>query len=91
MSKKNTVFIGKNKNFWDRNRRSEGYLLKREIKSKFVSIARALLLFGLCFMIIQPMLIRFSTGFMEEPDLYGSTIVLVPRHLTLERHKNSMF
>ena len=43
MSKNNTVFIGKNKNFWDRNRRSEGYLLKREIKQKCISIARALI------------------------------------------------
>ena len=88
MSKNNTVFIGKNKNFWDRNRRSEGYLLKRELKRKFISIARALLLFGMCFMIIQPMLIRFSTGFMEEKDLYDSTIVLVPRHLTLENYQH---
>ena len=88
MSKSNTVFIGKNKNFWDRNRRSEGYLLKREIKRRFISVVRALLLFGLCFMIIQPMLIRFSTGFMEEPDLYDSTIVLVPRHLTLENYQH---
>ena len=36
MSKNNTVFIGKNKSFWDRNRRSEGYLLKREVMRKFV-------------------------------------------------------
>ncbi len=87
MSKNNTVFIGKNKSFWDRNRRSEGYLLKKAISQKFISIVRALLLFGLCFMIIQPMLIRFSTGFMEEQDLYDSTIVMVPRHLTLENYK----
>ena len=87
MSKNNTVFIGKNKSFWDRNRRSEGYLLQREIKRKSISVARALLMFGLCFMIIQPILIRFSTGFMVEKDLYDSTIVLVPRHLTLENYK----
>lgn len=87
MSKNNTVFIGKNKNFWDRNRRSEGYLLQREIKRKCISIARALLLFGLCFMIIQPILVRFSTGFMEESDLYDSTIVMVPRHVTLDNYK----
>ena len=87
MSKSNTVFIGKNKNFWERNRRSEGYLLRREVTRKFVSIARALLMFGLCFMIIQPMLIRFSTGFMQESDLYDSTIVLVPRHLTLDNYR----
>ena len=88
MSKNNTVFIGKNKSFWERNRRSEGYLLQRQIKRKFISVARALLMFGLCFMIIQPMLIRFSTGFMEVPDLYDSTIVLVPRHLTLENYQH---
>ena len=84
MSKNNTVFIGKNKSFWDRNRRSEGYLLQRRAKQIAISVARALLMFGLCFMIIQPMLIRFSAAFMAEKDLYDSTIVLVPRNLTLE-------
>ena len=44
-----------------------------------------LLLFGLCFMIIQPILIRFSTGFMEERDLYDSTIVLLPLSSLLEK------
>ena len=87
MSKSNTVFIGKNKSFWDRNRRSDGYLLKRQTKKTCISIFRALLLFGLCFMIIQPMLLRFTTGFMEEPDLYDSTIVLVPRHTTLDNYR----
>ena len=87
MSKSNTVFIGKNKSFWDRNRRSDGYLLKRQTKKTFISIFRALLLFGLCFMIIQPMLLRFTTGFMEESDLYDSTIVLVPRHTTLNNYR----
>ena len=87
MSKNNTVFIGENKSFWERNRRSNGYLLKRETKKIIISIARALLMFGLCFMIIQPLLIRFSTGFMEEQDLYDSTIVLVPRHLTLDNYR----
>ena len=87
MSKSKTVFIGENKSFWERNRRSGGYLLKRETKRTVVSIARALLMFGLCFMIIQPLLIRFSTGFMVEQDLYDSTIVLVPRHLTLDNYR----
>ena len=87
MSKNNTVFIGENKNFWDRNRRSGGYLLKNRIKSIAISVARALLLFGLCFMIIQPLLTRFSTGLMEEQDLYDSTIILLPRHVTLDNYR----
>ncbi|MBR2925264.1 MAG: carbohydrate ABC transporter permease [Clostridia bacterium] len=87
MSKSKTVHIGSNASFWERNRRSGGYLLRHTLSKKIVSIGRALLMFGLCFMIIQPLLIRFSTGLMQEPDLYDSTIVLVPRHLTLDNYR----
>ena len=87
MSKDNTIFIGKNKSFRERNRRSGGYLMKRRVKEICVSVIRALLMFGLCFMIIQPMLTRFSMSFMEERDLYDSTIILLPRHVTLENYK----
>ena len=87
MSKDNTVFIGTNKSFWERNRRSEGYLLKRRSGQIALSVIRALLMFGLCFMIIQPMLTRLSMSFMEERDLYDSTIILLPRHVTLDNYR----
>ena len=87
MSKDNTVFIGKSQDFWTRNRRSEGYLLKRRVKEIVISVVRALLMFGLCFMIIQPMLTRFSMSLMEEKDLYDSTIILLPRHVTLDNYR----
>ncbi len=87
MSKDNTVFIGEAKSFWDRNRRSNGYLLKRRIGEIAVSVIRALLMFGLCFMIIQPMLTRFGTSLMKEKDLYDSTIILLPRHVTLDNYR----
>ena len=86
MSKDNTVYIGENKDFWVRNKRSEGYLLKRRIKEITVSVVRALLMFGLCFMIIQPMLTRFAMSFMAERDIYDSTIILLPRNVTLENY-----
>ena len=86
MSKDNTVFIGRNSNFWERNRRSGGYLLKRRSKQIAISVIRAVLMFGLCFMIIQPMITRFSMSFMEENDLYDSTIVMLPRHVTLQNY-----
>ena len=87
MSKDNTVYIGKNKDFWERNRRSDGYLLKRRSKEIAVSVIRGLLMFGLCFMIIQPLITRFSMSLMQERDLYDSTIILLPRHVTLENYK----
>ncbi len=87
MSKGNTVFIGKNKSFWDRNRRSNGYLLRSRTKQICISVIRALLMFGLCFMIIQPMITRFSVSFMEENDLYDATVITLPRHLTLDNYR----
>ena len=87
MSKDNTVYIGKNKDFWERNRRSDGYLLKRRSKEIAVSVIRGLLMFGLCFMIIRPLITRFFMSLMQEKDLYDSTIILLPRHVTLENYK----
>ena len=68
-------------------KRDTKYMVKSKIKKYSVSIARGLLLFGLCFMIIQPMIIRFCSSLMVESDLYDSTIVLLPRHVTLENYK----
>ena len=87
MNKGNTIFIGENKSFWDRNRRSGGYLMKRRSKEIAISVFRALLMFGLCFMIIQPMLTRLGTSLLEEKDLYDSTIVLLPRNVTLDNYR----
>ena len=86
MIKDNPIFIGQNSSFWERNRRSGGYLLKRRSKQIAISVIRGLLMFGLCFMIIQPMITRFSMSFMEEKDLYDSTIVMLPRHVTLQNY-----
>ena len=87
MRKDNTVYIGKSKDFWARNRRSEGYLLRRRIKQITVSIVRALLMFGLCFMIIQPLITRFSVSLMAAEDIYDSTIRLLPRNVTLDNYR----
>ena len=86
MSKNNTVFIGENKKFRDRNRRSGGYLLKKRSAQIAISIVRGLLVFGLCFMIIQPLITRFAMGLMKESDLYDSTIILLPRNVTLDNY-----
>ena len=87
MSKNNTVYIGENRKFWDRNRRSGGYLLKKRSGQIALSIVRGLLLFGLCFMIIQPLLTRFGIGLMEEQDLYDSQVILLPRNVTLDNYR----
>ncbi len=87
MSKNNTIFIGENKSFWERNRRSNGYLLKRRAGQVTISVIRALLMFGLCFMIIQPLITRFSVSLMAAEDIYDSTIRLLPRNVTLDNYR----
>ena len=70
-----------------KNKQSGGYVARAKAKKALISLARGLLLFGLCFMIIQPMLTRLSTSLMAEKDLYDSTVVLVPRNPTLDNFR----
>lgn len=74
-------------NFWERNRKSEGYLLKKKIREIAYKIIRAFLLFGMCFLILQPILNKISVSFMEEQDLYKSTVIAVPEHFTTENYR----
>ncbi|MCR5203491.1 MAG: carbohydrate ABC transporter permease [Lachnospiraceae bacterium] len=81
MTKKKTGF-----NFWERNRLSNGYLLQKRVMKVAISIIRAILLFGLCFLILQPVLNKISVSFMEERDLYDPIVVSIPRHFTIENY-----
>ena len=84
MTKKNKQTLSNSqRSFWERNEASDGILLKETIKKYSFSVFRAILLFGMCFMIIQPILNKISLSFMAEQDLYDTTIVLVPKHFSL--------
>lgn len=84
MSKDRTAM--KSGGFWPRNRRSGGMLLRQSARQKAGSLLRALMVFGLCFLIIQPILAKISVSFMQERDLYDTTIVIVPRNVTLDNY-----
>lgn len=71
----------------ERNRKSNGYLMRKTIFNIGYKICRAILIFGLCFLIVQPLLNKISLSFMEEQDLYDSTIVNIPRHFTTSSYK----
>ena len=86
MSKAKSVSIQRDK-FWERNRKSGGYLLKKTINTALYKIVRAILLFGLCFLILQPLLNKISVSFMAEKDLYDSTVISVPRNFTTANYK----
>ena len=73
--------------FWERNKLSHGYLLKKTVTKHLVSICRFLLLFGMCFMILQPILNKISVSFMTESDLYNPIVIAIPEHFTTENYR----
>ena len=70
-----------------RNKQSGGYLLKKTIYRKIYQFLRAILLFGLCFLILQPLINKIALSFMKETDLYDPTIIVLPRNFTTENYK----
>ncbi|MBR4344878.1 MAG: carbohydrate ABC transporter permease [Lachnospiraceae bacterium] len=82
MTKKKAGF-----NFWERNRLSNGYLLRKKATKVSVSILRAILLFGLCFLILQPVLNKISVSFMDEKDLYNPIVVSIPQNFTTANYR----
>lgn len=51
-----------------------------------VSICRFILLFGMCFMILQPILNKISVSFMTQDDLYNPIVISIPQHFTTENY-----
>ncbi len=55
-----------------------------------VKILRAFLLFGMCFLILQPILMKISVSFMEEQDLYNTMVISIPENFTTANYTLSM-
>jgi len=70
----------------ERNRASGGYLFKKNAGHVIFVFLRALLLFGLCFLILQPLLNKVSLSLMTESDLFDSTVVNIPRNFTTDNY-----
>lgn len=69
------------------NRKDGGYLIRKQIQQFLFRVMRGLLLFGLCFLILQPLINKLSLSFMEERDLYDATVIAIPRHFTTGNYK----
>ena len=51
---------------------------------------RFLILFGLGFVILTPLMFMLSYGFRENADMNDPTIIWIPRHLTLRIMKQTI-
>lgn len=70
-----------------RNQQSGGYLLRKSLGNVLYKLARTILLFGLCMLIIQPLFNKLSISFMKEKDLFDSTVISIPRNFTTDNFK----
>jgi len=85
------VKMAKRNDFWQRNRLSDGYLLKKTILNYALKILRFLLMFGLCFLILQPILNKISVSIMATKDIFDSTINVVPRNFSTENIRLTVY
>lgn len=75
------------KKFWERNKRSEGYLLKKVSGDYAYRLVRMIMLFGMCFLILQPILNKISVSFMAEEDLYNPMVINIPENFTAANYE----
>jgi multiple sugar transport system permease protein len=66
---------------------SRNYHTKKKVLDTAFKICRAILLFGMCFLIIQPLLDKLSISFMAQDDLFDSTVISIPRNFTTENYR----
>lgn len=72
------------------NKQEIAYLRRRRIFEKCWPVFRFLILFGLGFVILTPLMFMISYGFRENTDMNDPTIIWIPRHLTLRIMKQTV-
>jgi multiple sugar transport system permease protein len=69
-----------------KNKRDK-YKSAKFIKNVIVSAVKYVLLTGLSFIILYPLIIKLSTSFMSQQDLVDSLVSFIPRKFTLTSYK----
>lgn len=59
------------------------YLRNKSIMEKVWPVFRFLILFGLCFVILYPLIFMISCSFRLQSDMKDPTVMWIPRHFTL--------
>ena len=66
------------------------YIIRNNTVDIIYKIFRGVLLFGLCFLILQPLMDKISVSFMEQQDLYDATVIIVPRNFSTSNYSIAM-
>ena len=69
---------------------SKTYFIRKKSIQIIYKILRGILIFGLCFLILQPLLNQISISFMSQTDLFDSTVISIPREPSLNNYQDAM-
>ena len=72
------------------NKSELAYLRRKRIFEKCWPVFRFLILFGLGFVILTPLIFMISYGFRENKDMTDPTVMWIPRHVTLRIMKQTV-
>ena len=61
----------------------------KKTKNFLWKFGRAILLFGICFVILYPIVTKFMISFMSIEDVYDNSVRYIPRNFTLENYVNA--
>lgn len=61
----------------------------KQTKSFLGKFGRFILLFGICFVILYPLITKFMISFMSIEDVYDNSVRYIPRNFTLENYANA--
>jgi len=61
-----------------------------KMKSMAWTLVRSVLIIGLSFVILYPIILKVSIAFKHKSDLYDPNVMYIPRHFTLENFKYVM-
>lgn len=64
------------------------YLKRKQIMDAVWPIFRGLIVFGLCFIILYPLLYMITAAFRTRADMNDPTIMWIPRHFTTQNMKD---
>jgi multiple sugar transport system permease protein len=65
------------------------YLRRKKVSDAVWPVFRTLILAGLCFVILYPLLFMISCAFRERNDMNDPTVMWIPRHFTLDAIKET--
>ena len=66
------------------NKSEIAYMRRKRVFEAVWPFFRFFILFGLCFVILYPLIYMISCAFRDSADMSDPTVMWIPRHLTLE-------